>query len=190
MQVLDPFLPPRMRFSREQFDTMIAANVIGEDDRVELIDGEIYVQMAPGTKHIARVNRVQKKLERLIGDKAIVSTQNPIGLSEFSEPQPDIAVLQPSADFYEDWLAEPKDVFFIVEVSDTTLRFDREVKVPLYAACDIPEVWLLDVDGRQLTVFSQPEGNCYLRQASYGPDDRIPLSAFPGELVAAAELGL
>jgi len=189
MQILEP-VPQRMRFTREQFDAMIAGGVLHEDDRVELIDGEIYAHMPPGSKHIARVNRVQKKLERLIGDSAIISTQNPIALSEFSEPQPDIAVLKPVADYYESRLADPADVFFVVEVSDSTIRFDRDTKMPLYAACDIAEAWLLDVGARCLTVFRKPEGNRYTEQASYGPSDQIPLTAFPGQSIAASDLGL
>ena len=169
---------------------MIASGVLHEDDRVELIDGEIYAHMPPGSKHIARVNRVQKKLERLIGDHAIISGQNPIGLSEFSEPQPDIAVLRPVDDYYEDRLADPADVFFVVEISDSTLRFDRDTKMPLYAACDIAEAWLLDVGARCLTVYRKPEGNRYTEEASYGPADQIPLAAFPGISIAASELGL
>ena len=179
-----------MRFTREQFDAMIANGVIHEDDRVELIEGEIYVLMAPGSKHIARVNRLQKRLEQLIGTQTIVSTQNPIGLSEYSEPQPDIAVLKPVDDFYENRLAEPSDVLFIIEVSDSTLRYDRDMKVPLYAACDIAEVWLLDVTARQVIVFLNPAGNRYEQQTIYGPGDTIPLTDFPGQSIATADLGL
>lgn len=179
-----------MRFTREQFDAMIANGVIHEDDRVELIEGEIYVLMAPGTKHIARVNRLQAKLILALQHQAIVSTQNPIGLSEYSEPQPDIAVLKPVDDFYENRLAEPSDVLFIVEVSDSTLRYDRDMKVPLYAACDIAEVWLLDVTARQVTVFRGPAGNHYEQQTVYGPGDSIPLNGFSGQSISTADLGL
>lgn len=179
-----------MRFTREQFDAMIANGVIHEDDRVELIEGEIYVLMAPGTKHIARVNRLQEQLFLRLQGQAIVSTQNPIGLSEYSEPQPDIAVLKPVEDYYENRLAEPSDVLFVVEVSDSTLRYDRDMKVPLYAACDIAEVWLLDVTAREVTVFRTPRGNRYEQQTVYGPGDSIPLRGFPGQSIETAELGL
>jgi Uma2 family endonuclease len=189
MQILEP-VPQRMRFTREQFDAMITSGVLHEDDRVELIDGEIYAHMPPGSKHIARVNRLQVNLILALKKRAIVSTQNPIGLSEFSEPQPDIAVLKPSPEYYEDRLAKPTDVLFVVEVSDSTIRFDRDTKMPLYAACDITEAWLLDVGARCLTVYRKPEGNRYTEQASYGPSDQIPLSSFPGEFIAASDLGL
>ncbi len=189
MDILEP-VPQRMRFTRERFDAMIASAVLHEDDRVELIDWEIYAHVPPGSKHIAGVNRLQAKLILALKERAIVSTQNPIGLSEFSEPQPDIAVLRPVDDFYEDRLADPADVFFVVEVSDSTLRFDRDTKMPLYAACDIAEAWLLDVGARRVTVYRKPEGDRYTEQASYGPADQIPLTAFPGEFIAASDLGL
>ena len=189
MQILEP-VPQRMRFTRGQFDAMIAGGVLHEDDRVELIDGEIYAHMPPGSKHIARVNRLQAKLILALKERAVVSTQNPIALSEFSEPQPDIAVLKPVPDYYESRLADPADVFFVVEVSDSSIRFDRDTKMPLYAACDIKEAWLLDVTARRVTVYRKPEGNSYTEQLSYGPADQIPLTAFPGESIAASDLGL
>jgi Uma2 family endonuclease len=182
--------PQRMRFTRERFDAMVAAGLFHEDDRAELIDGEIYRHMPPGSKHIARVNRIQEALVMLLGKKVIVSGQNPIALSEFSEPQPDIAVLKRTTDFYENRLAEPPDIFFVVEVSSSSLSFDRDFKLPKYAASQIPEVWIMDVAGGRVTVYSHPQGDRYLEVNTYGKSSQIPLTAFPGITVAAADLGL
>jgi Uma2 family endonuclease len=195
MEVLGQYTPsmsaPRPTcITRAQFDRLVASGTLDEDDRVELIAGIIYAPAPPGPKHIARVNRLQKSLIHALKDRAIISTQNPIALSEFSEPQPDIAVLKPVPDYYESRLADPADVFFVVEVSDSSIRFDRDTKMPLYAACDIQEAWLLDVTERRVTVYRKPEGNRYTEQMSYGPAEQIPLTAFPGESIAASDLGL
>ena len=182
--------PQRMRFTRERFDAMIAAGVLQEDDRVELMDGEIYSQRPPGSRHIARTMRIQKCLEQLIGSKALISVQNPIALGELSEPQPDVAVLKLAKDFYESRLPECEDILWVVEVSDSTLAFDRNVKLPRYAAGRIPEVWIMDVELNHLTIYRAPEKERYLERTVYAKGSRIPLAAFPGRMLLAEDLGL
>lgn len=181
---------PRMTFTRARYDAMVAAGFLTKEDRVELLYGEIYQKMPKGPKHTARVNRITKTLERLLGNRSIISGQNPVALNEFSEPEPDISVLKPRQDFYESGHPEPRDVLFLVEVSDSTLTHDRDLKVPLYAACDVAEVWLVDVQARTVTVHRAPEGNRYTNVITYAPGQSIPLAAFPGEEIAVDELGL
>jgi Uma2 family endonuclease len=138
------------------------------EGRLELIEGEI-IAMAPiGSRHAAIVTRANLLFVQAVADRAIVSVQNPIILGQHSEPEPDLAVIQPRDDFYALALPRADEVFLIVEVADTTLRYDREIKIPLFARHGIPEVWLIDVEGRTLTVFETPADGRYPRRAPRG----------------------
>lgn len=169
---------------------MVATGILTKDDHVELLNGEVYQKMPKGPKHTARIKALIARLTALLGPRVLIGCQDPVALNEFSEPEPDISVLQPRDDFYEAGHPEPKDVLFLVEVSDSTLNYDRDLKIPLYAACDIPEVWLVDVNDRSVTVYQKPEGNHYTQMHSYRAGDVVPLCAFPGEGVSVAELGV
>lgn len=181
---------PRMTFTRHRYDAMVVSGVLTKEDQVELLNGEIYQKMPKGPKHSARVKALIRALTSLLQDRAIIGCQDPVALNEFSEPEPDISVLRPRADFYETEHPSPPDVFFLVEVSDTTLGYDRDLKIPLYAACDVPEVWLVDVQARRVIIHSRPEDNHYLETTTYGPGQHIPISAFPGESISVEEMGL
>src|SRR5262245_53219810 len=138
------------RFTVADYHRMAEAGILGEDDRVELIEGEI-VDMTPiGRRHQARVDHLVELFIEGLGRKVIVRVQGSIRLSELSEPQPDLVVLRRRADFYADADAGPADVLLIVEVSDTSLPHDRDVKVPLYARAGMPEVWLGDLHGERI----------------------------------------
>jgi Uma2 family endonuclease len=118
--------------------------------------------MSPiGPRHVAIVNRLNALLSRQIADRAIVSVQNPIQLSDYTEPQPDMAVLRPREDFYAQALPLPEDVLLVVEVAETSLEYDREEKIPRYAQMRIPEVWLIDVERETVTQYTQPDGTRY-----------------------------
>lgn len=182
--------PKLARLSRARYDAMIADGILTENDAVELLDGRIYQTMPKGTKHNVRVSSVNDALVARIFRRSIIWVQNSIALHEYSEPEPDIAVLRLKADRYESGLPEPQDVLFLVEVADSSLAYDRDLKIPLYAASDIPEVWLVDVAARTVTVYREPEGNRYKSETVYRSGDTIPLSAFPGESIAANDLGL
>lgn len=181
---------PRMIFTRARYDAMVAAGFLTKEDRVELLYGEIYQKTPKGPKHTARVKALIQKLFGKLGTRVLLGCQNPVALNEFSEPEPDISVLKPRQDFDESGHPEPRDVLFLVEVSDSTLTHDRDLKVPLYAACDVAEVWLVDVQARTVTVHRAPEGNRYTNVITYTPGQSIPLAAFPGEEIAVDELGL
>jgi len=134
---------------------MRETGILTEDDRVELLDGDIY-QMGPlGSLHIAIVNRLAKLLMRLAGDDAILSIQNSVQLNDYSEPHPDVALLSPRDDYYEQALARPDDILLLIEVADTSLDYDRDQKLPRYAASNIAEVWIIDVDRQIVEQYSQ-----------------------------------
>ena len=163
----------RHHLSVEDYHRMGETGIIGSGTRVELIKGEI-IDMTPiGTSHAAAVNRLTRLLDRTVRDAAIISVQNPVVLGSRSEPQPDIALLKPRADFYESAHPCAVDILLIIEVSDTSLRYDREIKVPLYAMHDIPEVWLLNVTDKQLIVFREPAENGYQDETHPGIADPL-----------------
>ncbi|MEF8702651.1 MAG: Uma2 family endonuclease [Candidatus Accumulibacter sp. UW26] len=145
---------PYHRWSLGEFHQMAETGLLDETDRVELIEGEL-IDMAPiGSKHAYIVNRLSQKFAASGGEQYLVSTQNPVQLGEHSEPQPDVALLRNGN--YMDKLPMAADILLIVEVSHTTLDYDRDVKLSLYARHGIPEVWLLDVTAGELTVYREP----------------------------------
>lgn len=163
-------IAPR-RFTVDEYYRMGQSGILGEDERVELIEGEI-IEMTPiGSPHASHVTRLSRKLTLHAGESALVAVQNPVRLSDFSEPEPDIALLRPRDDFYRDAHPGPADVFLIIEVSDTSLAYDRDTKVPLYARHGVPAVWLVDLQSRTVHVFSQPTDDDYADAQSYQGDD-------------------
>ena len=160
----------RRPFTIAEYHQMVEAGILTEDDRVELIEGEV-VKMAPiNSRHAACVNRLNKLLNRRVGKMAIVSVQNPIGISEYSEPQPDIALLRPRDDFYAQAHPTPKDILLAVEVAKSSITRDRNLKLPLYARAAIPEVWLVDLSQGLIEIYARPTKGTYreYRQVKHG----------------------
>jgi len=170
----------RKQFTVDDYARMRETGILTEDDRVELLDGEIYVMSPIGPVHVGLVNKLMKLCEKQVGDRAIISVQNPIRLNLHGEPQPDIAVLNPRDDFYTQALATPDDIFLLVEVSDTTLEYDREQKLPRYAHAHISEVWIVDVGAQIIEQYSQPLQGVYtqLHKVLFG--NRITANAIQG----------
>ena len=178
----------RHQFSVEEFDRMVEAGVFREDDRLELIEGEI-VEMSPiGRRHAGFVRKLTKALERLLGDRTIVSVQNPVLAGGRSKPQPDVALLVPRADFYTTIDPEPRHIQLLVEVADTSLEYDTTVKVPLYARAGIREVWVVDANAREVIVFREPRDGTYRRRLVLGKSDSLTTPRFPGVVIPVAEL--
>ncbi len=149
------------------------------DERIELIEGELYTMTPPSFKHAAWVDKIMKSLERAYGDYAIIRVQSPIALSAHTSPEPDIAVLKFQEDFYETSLPQPNQVFLVVEVSLSSLGYDRDIKLPLYAKAAIPEVWIVNLDEGQLEVYREPQGERYRHRLLLQPGEAIKPLAFP-----------
>lgn len=148
--------------------------IFGEDARVELIGGEI-VEMSPiGGRHARCVNRITRLLIVALGERAEVSPQNPVELDDRSEPQPDLAVLRPEP--AADTTPRAGDVFLVVEVADTSLAFDRDVKAPLYARAGIPTLWIVDLPDRRVEVHTDPSPTGYRHRERLGAGDRLVLA--------------
>ena len=160
----------RRRFTIEEYHRMAETGILGHDDRVELIDGEI-VEMSPiASRHSACVARLTHVFFKVVGSRALVWSQAPCVLPPYSEPEPDIMLLRPRADFYEQAHPRPADILLVVEVSDSSLDYDRGVKLRLYARAGIPEAWIVDVAGEVVEVHREPAATGYrdVRRARRG----------------------
>ena len=178
---------PRHRWTVAEYHRMAEVGLLNEDSRVELIEGEL-IEMAPiGSPHGGNVKRFIRLFSKVIGDKAIIAAQDPVVLSGYSEPEPDIALLRWRADDYEQSHPHPEDVLLLIEVSDSTLRYDRDVKIPLYAKNGIPEVWLLDIQNRQLEIYREPINGVY-QQRDYRRTGKIAPILCPDAVIDLAEL--
>lgn len=153
--------PTRRRFDVDEYHAMIRAGILMEGDRVELIDGEILEMHSIGGPHFACVVRLTRLLVNALGDRASVSVQNPVRLDRYSEPEPDVAVLRRRSDDYATGLPEPSDTFLAIEVADTSLAYDRQVKLPLYARTGVPEVWIVDLNTEAIEAHTQPSDRGY-----------------------------
>jgi Uma2 family endonuclease len=164
-------------FTCAEYETMLAAGILSEDDRVELIEGEI-LQMSPiGNRHANCLRRLNALFSRL-GGRSVLSIQSPLRLNDLSEPEPDLLLLRPRADFYVDHPG-PVDVLLLVEVADASLGFDRRVKAPLYALNGIAELWIVDLEGRAVEVHRRPSPRGYQEVRRYERGDLLGLLAFP-----------
>ena len=149
------------RFTVDEYHRMGGAGVFHEDDRVELLEGQI-VEMSPiGPAHAGCVAALTGVLSRLCGEHVVVWVQNPVDLGERSEPLPDVALLAPGVDRYRTAHPRARDMLLVVEVADTSLEHDRDVKVPLYAAAGIPEVWLVNLTDQAVTLYRDLVGGRY-----------------------------
>jgi Uma2 family endonuclease len=153
--------PSRHRYTVADYYRMGEAGILAPDARVELIDGEIIDMAPPGNLHAGIVDQLALLLGSAVAGRAQVRVQNPLRLDEHSEPQPDVSVLRPRIDFYKSGHPRPADALLVVEVADTSLRFDRDDKIPLYARHGIPEVWLVELKAKRLVRYRNPQQGAY-----------------------------
>jgi Uma2 family endonuclease len=178
----------RYLFTLQQYHRMAEAGVFTEDDRVELIEGEILEMPPSGSRHAACVNRLTHLLSQGVGTRVLVSIQNPVQLGEHSEPQPDVALLCPKPSFYAEAHPTRSDILLLIEVADTSVGLDRDVKVSLYARAGIAEVWLVDLTAGHIEVDRQPapEGYQVTHRISHG--QCLAPQALPDVELAVAQI--
>lgn len=167
------------KFTTKQYQLMYESGVFADSDRYELINGEIREISPIGIKHAVCVARTTRDFQIKLGDGGFVWAQNPILLSDYSQPQPDIAILKWRDDFYAQALPVPNDILLIIEVADSTIAYDRDVKSLLYATNSIPEMWLFDLNQQIIEGFSQPSPSGYKRMQRYEEGDTLSINAFP-----------
>ena len=162
--------PPLMRkkFRTDEVYQMMEIGILPEESGWELIDGEIIHRMTIGSRHASIVRRLEKSLERNFGDFVMVSGQNPIHIDEHNEPEPDIALLKPREDFYAEKHPAPDDVLLVIEVSDSTLEYDRETKKNLFAEAGIKEFWLINLRDNTIETYSDPSKGIYYQMQIFG----------------------
>jgi Uma2 family endonuclease len=175
-------------FTVEEYYKMADAGILTAEDRLELIDGEI-IEMSPiGTRHLGCVNWANDAFSAAFRGKAVVSIQNPLRLSNYTEPEPDVVLLKPRPDAYRRKRPMAEDALLVVEVADTTLVYDRDVKVPRYATAEIGEVWIEDLVADLLLVFRDPAGGVYKTSLALDRDASVSVQAFPGVIFKVGEL--
>jgi Uma2 family endonuclease len=151
----------RHRFTAQQYDKMIALGIIDSETRVELIDGEIIAMSPANEPHEGMVRLILNRLMPLVGQLATVDVQNAVALNDRSRPEPDLMLLKPRYDAYRNHRPRPQDVLLLIEVADSSLQKDRTVKLPNYARAGIPEVWIIDLEGRCVEIYRNPVKESY-----------------------------
>lgn len=151
-----------LRFTTESYHQLVDSGILGEDDRTELLDGEVFFKTPIDSRHAGCVNRLVRLISRLLED-LLVASQNPVRLSDRSEPEPDVAVLRYREDDYSSAHPTPSDVLLLIEVANTSLALDRDLKAPLYAAAGIPELWIVDLTGEAVELYQDPDPAGYRR---------------------------
>ncbi len=167
---------------------MLEVGILHEGDPVELIEGELILMPPMSARHAGTNNRLIALFTSRLAGRAIVGSQTPLRLGDASEPEPDLSLLRPRADYYAHSHPTTQDVLLLVEVSHTSLDFDLRVKAPLYARHGVPEFWVVNLGARQVERFTDPVEGMYTSVASYGGEEAIPCGAFPDMALRAADL--
>ena len=171
--------PTRRRFTVAEYYVMADAGILTENDRVELLDGEIIVMPPIRDWHAAGVKFFANTMPPALQSRAMLAVQDPVRLDDSSEPQPDVMLLRWRDDFYRSGHPEPDDVLLLIEVSDTTLSYDRNEKLPRYARAGIPEVWIANRPNRRIEAYSNPANDEYTTVRYAGPGESVAPQAFP-----------
>jgi Uma2 family endonuclease len=182
--------PIRHRIDVGAYYRMAESGILAPNDRVELIDGEIFDMVPIGSGHAAKTDRLNRLFSRAAADGLVhVSVQRPLRLDAWNEPEPDVMLLKTRADDYQDRHPGAADVLLLVEVSQNSLSHDRGAKLPLYAKFGVPEVWIIDLDGAAIEVYHEPQGDAYALKERLTSGSLAPVLV-PGVMVdVAAFLG-
>ena len=168
----------RRPFTVAEYDRMVAVGILGKEDRVELIEGEVLKMSPIGDRHMACVDRISALLLPPLLGKAIVRIQGSLSLGDYSKPQPDLILLEYRADYYAPKAAVSGDALLVIEVSDSSVRYDRGHKLKVYARHHIREVWIVDLSTDTLVVFRDPNSGGYQLQLTLQPGEAVAPLAF------------
>ena len=166
-------------FTVDDLDQMLESGVLTEDDNVELLNGELVTMSPVGSRHAACVKRLNHFFSQTIGDKAIVSVQDPIQIRPNSQPEPDIAILRVRHDFYMDAHPEAADVLLLIEVSDSSLDYDKEIKLGIYGRGGVPEVWIINLQDEQVDSYRGPFNGGYRLRERFLLGENIKADLLP-----------
>jgi Uma2 family endonuclease len=157
----------KKRFTADQYQRMGQVGILTERDRVELIDGDVVAMTPIGARHNACVTRTTRALVMAAGDDAFVQPQGSVRLDLYHEPEPDLVLLRPRGDFYASRLPGPEDILLVVEIADSSIDYDRDVKARIYAESGIPEYWLADLNANLVWRYSAPERGAFRSLEQY-----------------------
>ena len=174
----------KRRFSADDYQRMGQAGILTRADRVELIDGEVVAMMPIGPRHGACVDRANHAIVLAVGDQAIVRVQGSVRLNLFTEPEPDLVLLRPRADFYASRLPGPSDILLIIEIAESSIEYDREIKARIYAESEVPEYWLVDLGSNSLSSYSEPRGGSYRNHRQYHRGESLAPQLLPACVIA------
>jgi len=175
-------------FTADEYQRLADVGILGEDDRVELIEGRIVRMAAKNIKHAMATKRANRYFTRLLGDRVVVCVQDPILLNDYSEPEPDIVLAAPPEDRYFDHHPSPKEIYLVLEIADSSLPFDRDVKCPLFAYNKVVQFCLLNLQNRELEDYRQPSRNGYRSKQTYSEEEAFNLVAFPEVSIKVKDL--
>lgn len=176
--------PERVRpLRRSEYERLVELGCF-EDERIELLEGNLVAMSPQGSRHIEIIKRLNRLFIRVLGSRADVLIQAPLAVSEYSVPEPDVTVL-PMRDYSQEM---PSGAFLVVEVADTSLHKDRGIKASLYARGGIPEYWVVNLVDEVIEVHTGPEASAYGTVARYGRGDAITLVAFPDLEIAVQDI--
>lgn len=178
----------RPLFTTSEYYHMASAGTLSHDDRVELIEGKIIPMIPIGSHHAGTVSRLNQQFSQKDQPVFLVSVQNPVRLSDYSEPVPDIALLRPRSDFYTQSHPQPEYVLLIIEVADTSLVYDREVKAPLYGQSGIVELWIVDLAHDCVWVYRRPSPIGYQEVRQLERGQQVVVQAMPRVVLAVDDL--
>ena len=178
----------RRPFTVGEYYRLAEVAILTEEDRVELIAGQIVAMSPIGSRHAACVKRLNLLLGKMVGDSMLIGVQDPIQLDAYSAPEPDLVLLHPRADFYAAAHPAAADVLLAIEVADTSADYDREVKLPLYVQAGIPEVWLIDLQADRIKVHARPQGGAYQQRVEVAADATFTSPTIPQLALAATDL--
>ncbi len=171
-EIISPVLE-RKTFTSDEVHQMMEIGILPEESGWELINGEIIHRMTIGSRHAGVLKRISSTIFALLGGKFVIGVQDPIKISQQNEPEPDISIMKMREDFYIENHPQPTDVLLVIEVSDSTLKFDRNTKKRIYAMAGIAEYWLVNLEGNTLEVYIKPKGDNYFEMKVYERGDAI-----------------
>jgi len=178
----------KRRFTADEYQRMAQARILTKYDRVELIDGEIVAKMTHGPRHNAMVDRTARAFFTRAGDSAIVRVQGAVRVNLYSEPEPDVVLLRPRSDFYASGHPGPADILLIIEVAESSIEYDRDVKAPLYARSNVHEYWLVDLNKNVLHQHLSPQRDRYRTVRQYVRGQSLAPELLPDCVISTSEL--
>ena len=178
----------RRIFTVDEYHRMGEAGIFSVNEHLELIEGEILKRKPITSRHAACVMRSNATFSNVLGDLAIISVHNPVVLNEFSEPEPDLAILKWRDDFYSQFHPGPADILLVIEIAETSVAYEREVKLPVYAGSGVQEVWLTDIPAETVTAHTEPANGVYRTVRTYQRSDSITPLHFPDLSIEVASI--